>query len=220
MAFSRLGAAVSDESAAACVEEVTGLLRSWRAGEVAPSERLFALVYPELKRLAHRQLARERHGHTLQTTALVHEAYLRLVDQTRVDWRDRGHFFAVAATLMRRVLVDYARARLAAKRAHERLTLTTGAGAAAGNQGAAFEVLDLDWALDRLAAAYARQARVVELRVFGGLELAEIGDALGVAERTVKRDWAFACAWLARELSTAETAGEREARRRDARRRE
>jgi RNA polymerase sigma factor (TIGR02999 family) len=202
---------LSHQPAAACVEEVTGLLRAWRAREDGSSERLFALVYPELKRLAHRQLALERHGHTLQTTALVNEAYLRLVDQTRVDWRDRGHFFAVAATLMRRVLVDYARARLAAKRDHERVTLTTSA-AGVGSEDGAFDVLDLDWALERLAAAYERPARVVELRTFGGLELAEVGAVLGVAERTVKRDWAFACAWLARELATGEGASERSAR--------
>ncbi len=128
----------------------------------------------------------------------MHEAFLRLVDQTRVDWRDRGHFFAVASTLMRRVLVDYARARLAAKCAHERLTLT--AAAEARSAEAAFEVLDLDRALERLAAAYARPARVVELRYFGGLELAEIGGVLGVSDRTIKRDWAFGRAWLAREL--------------------
>jgi RNA polymerase sigma factor (TIGR02999 family) len=206
---------MSDEPAAACVEEVTGLLRAWRAGGDGSSERLFALVYPELERLAHRQLARERRGHTLETTDLVHEAYLRLVDQTRVDWRDRGHFFALAATLMRRVLVDYARARLAAKRSHERVTLTTSAGAAATDQGAEFEVLGLDWALGRLAAAYARPARVVELRTFGGLELAQIGEVLGVSERTVKRDWAFACAWLARELTGEEVTGEGRARRRE-----
>jgi RNA polymerase sigma factor (TIGR02999 family) len=211
--FSTRSRAVSDQPAAACVEEVTGLLRLWRARVDGSSERLFALVYPELKRLAHRQLARERHDHTLQTTALVNEAYLRLVDQTRVDWRDRGHFFAVAATLMRRVLVDHARARLAAKRAHQRLTLTTGSAATAASESAAFEVLDLDWALDRLATAFARPARVVELRMFGGLELAEIGGVLGVAERTVKRDWSFACAWLARELLAAGSAGERRARR-------
>ena len=195
---------MSDEPAAARVEEVTGLLRAWRRGEGGSSERLYALIYPELKRIARRQLARERHGHTLQTTALVHEAYLRLVDQTRADWHDREHFFAVAATLMRRVLVDYARARLAAKRAHERVTLTTAAAAAAaGSHDAGFEVLELDGALDRLAAAYARPARVVELHAFGGLELAEIAGVLGVAERTVKRDWAFARAWLARELGRA-----------------
>jgi RNA polymerase sigma factor (TIGR02999 family) len=197
---------VSDQPAAR-VEEVTGLLRAWRGSEAGSSERLFALVYPELKRLAHRQLARERHGHTLQTTALVHEAYLRLVDQKRVDWHDRGHFFAIAATLMRRLLVDYARARLAAKRAHDRLTLTTGAAVQTGE--AAFDVLDLDRALDRLAAAYARPARVVELRTFGGLELAEIGEVIGIGERTVKRDWAFARAWLARELGLTGVSGER-----------
>ena len=128
----------------------------------------------------------------------MHEAYLRLIDQTRVDWRDRGHFFAVASTLMRRVLVDYARARLAAKRAHERVTLT-----AAGEPGAddaAFEVIDLDRALERLAAAFPRPARVVELRYFGGLELKEIAELVGVTDRTVKRDWGFARAWLAREI--------------------
>jgi RNA polymerase sigma factor (TIGR02999 family) len=202
---------LSPEPAAARVEEVTGLLRAWRAREDGSSERLFALVYPELKRLAHRQLAHERHGHTLQTTALVNEAYLRLVDQTRVDWRDRGHFFAVAATLMRRVLVDYARARLAAKRDRERVTLCASAPGVASEQGA-IEVLDLDWALARLAASYARPARVVELRTFGGLELAEVAAVLAVAERTVKRDWTFACAWLARELATEEGARERTAR--------
>jgi RNA polymerase sigma factor (TIGR02999 family) len=160
------------------------------------------LVYGELKRIAHRHLARERAGHTLQTTALVHEAYLRLVDQNRVEWKDRGHFFAVASTLMRRVLVDYARARLAAKRVHDPLTLTTAA--AAGSVDAAFEVLDLDRALTRLTADYPRPARVVELRYFGGLELREIAGVLGVTDRTIKRDWAFARAWLARELGRAE----------------
>ena len=203
------------EPAGAHVANVTDLLRSWRRRADGSSERLFALIYPELKRLAHRQLALERHHHTLQTTALVNEAYLRLVDQTRVDWRDRGHFFAVAATLMRRVLVDYARSRLAAKRDHERVTLTTSAGDVAAGEGAAFEVLDLDRALERLAASYARPARVVELRTFGGLELVEIGSVLGVAERTVKRDWSFACAWLARELVAREGGGERRARGRE-----
>lgn len=177
---------------------MTALLRARSADEGALSERLLELVYPELKQIARRQLARERRGHTLQTTALVHEAYLRLVDQRLADWRDRGHFFAVASTLMRRVLVDYARARLAAKRAHEPVTLT--AAAEVGGAEAAFEVLDLDRTLQRLAEAYPRPARVVELRYFGGLELREIAEVLGVGERTIKRDWAFARAWLAREL--------------------
>jgi RNA polymerase sigma factor (TIGR02999 family) len=191
---------LSDPLPLAVVTEVTDLLRAWRGGEGARSERLLAAVYAELKRIASRQLARERRGHTLQTTALVHEAYLRLIDQRRVDWRDRGHFFAVASTLMRRVLVDHARARLAGKRAHERVELT-----AAGEPGAddaAFEVLDLDRALARLAGAFPRPAQVVELRYFGGLELTEIGAVLSVTDRTVKRDWAFARAWLARELGT------------------
>lgn len=177
---------------------MTDLLQAWRDGDARRSEWLLAVVYDELKRIAHRQLGRERQGHTLQTTALVHEAYLRLVDQTRVSWRDRGHFFAVASTLMRRVLVDHARARLADKRAHQRVTLSAAGEVAA--EDAAFEVIDLDSALERLAAGYERPARVVEMRYFGGMELAEIAAVLAVSERTVKRDWAFARAWLAREL--------------------
>ena len=162
--------------------------------------RLFPLLYQELKRAARRQLARERGGHTLQTTALVHEAYLRLVDQRRAEWREREHFLAVAAIAMRRVLVDYARARAADKRAHERLTLSAGA-EEPGEADSAFDLLDLDLALDRLARDYPRPARVVELRFFGGLETAEIARLLAVGERTVKRDWAFARAWLLRELA-------------------
>ncbi len=181
------------------VEEVTELLRGWDGSAGAPSERLLALVYPELKRIAQRQLRRERREHTLQTTALVHEAYLRLVGQTRVSWRDRDQFFALASTMMRRVLVDYARARLAAKRFHEPLSLT--AAAAVGAEDAAYEVLDLDQALERLANLYPRPARVVELRYFGGMELAEIAKLLGVTDRTIKRDWSFARAWLARALA-------------------
>ena len=181
------------------VEELTELLRGWDGSAGVPSERLLALVYPELKRIAQQQLRRERPGHTLQTTALVHEAYLRLVGQTRVSWRDRDQFFAVASTMMRRVLVDYARARIAAKRFHEPLSLT--AAADVGRDEGAYEVLDLDLALERLANLYPRPARVVELRYFGGLELAEIAGVLGVTDRTIKRDWSFARAWLARELA-------------------
>jgi len=191
---------LSDPPPAAVVTEVTDLLAAWRGGEGARSERLLELVYGELKRIAHRQLGRERRGHTLQTTALVHEAYLRLIDQSRVDWRDRGHFFAVASTLMRRILVDHARARLAGKREHERVSLT--AAGEAGTEDAAFEVLDLDRALDRLARDFPRPARAVELRYFGGLEVLEIAAALDLTDRTVKRDWAFARAWLARELAS------------------
>ena len=190
---------MSDDPADAPATPVTELLQAWREGDGARSPELLAVVYRELKRIAHRQLGRERHAHTLQTTALVHEAYLRLVDQTRVSWRDRGHFFAVAATLMRRILVDYARGRLASKRAAHLVTLS--AAESVGTDAPALAVLDLDRALEALAAAYPRPARVVELRYFGGLELAEIGEVLAVTDRTVKRDWAFARAWLAREMS-------------------
>lgn len=177
---------------------VTSLLRAWRAGDATAGERLLEVLYRELHGMAHARLALERQG-TLQTTALVHECYLRLVDQRGVEWRDRGHFLALAATMMRRVLVDRARARKAGKRGAGETPITLTDGVAA-ESGSAAEVLDVDRALDRFAAAYPRPARVVELRFFGGLELAEIGAVVGVTERTVKRDWAFARAWLAREL--------------------
>jgi RNA polymerase sigma factor (TIGR02999 family) len=177
---------------------VTDLLQAWREGEGARSPELLGIVYEELKRIARRQLRRERSGHTLQTTALVHEAYMRLADQTRVAWRDREHFFAVAATLMRRVLVDYARGRLASKRAA--LLVTLSAAENVGTSDPAVAVLDLDRALASLAEAFPRQAMVVEMRYFGGLELVEVARVLGVTDRTVKRDWAFARAWLSREL--------------------
>ena len=195
---------MTEEADSAVVTEVTDLLRVWREGDAERSARLLALLYEQLKGIAHRQLQRERRGHTLQTTALVHEAYLRLVDQTRADWHDREHFFAVAATVMRRLLVDHARARLAEKRAHQPVTLS-----AAGDVGAAdpaFEVLDLDRALGRLAVDYPRPARVVELRFFGGLEIAEIASLLDLAIRSVHRDWSFARAWLLRELGGDEPA--------------
>jgi RNA polymerase sigma factor (TIGR02999 family) len=180
--------------------DVTFLLRAWRAGDDGAGDRLVEVLYQELHDMARRKLSRERAGGTLQTTALVHEAYLRLVDQRHVHWRDRGHFLALAATMMRRVLVDRARARRAGKRGSgaEPITLTD---ASAAGLDPAVEVLDVDRALERLAAAYPRPARVVELRFFGGLELEEIGAVVGVTERTIKRDWAFARAWLARELA-------------------
>jgi RNA polymerase sigma factor (TIGR02999 family) len=190
---------VSEQPAEAVVTEVTEMLREWRGGEVQRSERLLGILYADLKRIARGQLARERRGHTLQTTALVHEAYLRLVDQRRADWRDREHFFAVAATVMRRLLVDRARARRADKRAHEPVTLAAGGEPAADDP--AFDVLDLDRALARLAGAFPRQARVVELRFFGGLDVGETARVLEVTDRTVKRDWAFARAWLLGEIA-------------------
>jgi RNA polymerase sigma factor (TIGR02999 family) len=180
--------------------DVTLLLRAWRAGDAQAGEKLIEVLYRELRDMARRRLAREHSANTLQTTDLVHEAYLRLIDQRRVDWRDRSHFLALAATMMRRVLVDRARARRAGKRGAGGTPVTLTDAVAAGLDPA-MEVLDVDRAVERLAADYPRPARVVELRFFGGLELSEIGAVLDVAERTVKRDWAFARAWLARELA-------------------
>jgi RNA polymerase sigma factor (TIGR02999 family) len=182
--------------------EVTDLLHAWRGGDAAAEDRLLEVLYRELHAMARNRLRRERPGGTLQTTALVHEAYLRLVDNRRVEWRDRGHFLALAATMMRRVLVDRARARRADKRGAGAAAVTLTDAAAAGVDPGG-NVLEVDRALARLAAAYPRPARVVELRFFGGLELAEIGAVLEVTERTVQRDWAFARAWLARELGGA-----------------
>ena len=190
----------SDPGGAALPGEVTELLRAWRSGDTKAGDLLVRVLYRELHGMARRRLRSERPGMTLQTTALVHETYLRLVDQRRVDWQDRGHFLALAATMMRRVLVDRARARRAGKRgAREPAITLTDAGSAGVNS--AEQVLDVDRALERLTAAYPRPARVVEMRFFGGLELEEIGAVLGITERTVKRDWAFARAWLARELA-------------------
>ena len=183
-------------------DEVTALLRAWRQGEGAAEARLVEIVYAELQRIAHRHLARERPGQTLQATALVHEAFLRLTGQRGVDWQDRAHFFALASTMMRRVLVDHARTRLAGKRAHRSVPLSV-AGELAGDAGREVEMLDLDRALDRLAGEHPRAASIVEMRFFAGLADREIGAALGVVERTVERDWAFARAWLLRELSGA-----------------
>jgi RNA polymerase sigma factor (TIGR02999 family) len=187
---------------------VTAELRAWRAGDEAARERLLGQVYVELKKIAAAELRRERSGHTLQPTALVHEAYLRLIGQTRIDWRDRAHFFGLAATMMRRVLVDHARARLAAKRRPEEPLAEL---AEPSISARPVEILDLDRALDRLAGRFPRQARVVELRYFAGLELDEIAAALGISDRTVKRDWRFARAFLLAELDgerAAETSGE------------
>jgi RNA polymerase sigma factor (TIGR02999 family) len=190
---------------------VTRLLRAFRGGDALAHEELLRRVYGELKRLAAAQLRHERGGHTLQPTALVHEACMRLLGQNRVDWRDRTHFFGIAAAMMRRVLVDHARARLADKRAHQKVTLTGGAEffadpAFADEALPPERMLDLDSALDRLAASFPRPARIVELHFFAGLEFAEVAAALEIAPRTVMRDWSFARAWLRRELGGAAAA--------------
>lgn len=182
--------------------DVTQLLVAWGAGDVSAAERLVPAVYAELRRQAARAMRREGE-HTLQTTALVHEAYLRLVDQRRVVWRSRAHFFGVAAQLMRRILVDYARGRHAAKRGGglQRLTLADEDAATAAPVDDGADVIALHEALERLAVIDPTQARLVELRYFGGLNIEETAEALDVSPATVKREWAIARAWLRRELS-------------------
>lgn len=178
--------------------DVTGLLVAWSNGSEEADDRLIEAVYAELRRLARGYLRRERPDHSLAPTALVHEAYLRLVDQRRVQWHNRAHFFAIAAHVMRRLLVDHARARGASKRGQgQRVPLHDIDIAVAPDD---FDALALDAALARLATIDPRQGRLVELRFFGGLTGNEIAAVLGVAPITVKRDWALARAWLFREL--------------------
>ena len=181
--------------------EVTELLQAWSEGNVAARDLLMPLVYDELRRRASAYLRRERSGHTLQPTALVHEAYLRLVDQRRVAWRNRAQFFGVAAEMMRRVLVDHARANKAAKRSGmlSRVTLDPDV---AVTRPVDIDVLDLDAALARLAAFDERKSRIAELRFFGGLSLKEAGEVLNVSLATVERDWQVARAWLFDALSS------------------
>lgn len=184
--------------------DVTGLLVAWGQGDTSAAERLLPAVYAELHRQAERAMRRENVEHTLQATALVHEAYLRLVDQRDVDWRNRAHFFGIAAQAMRRVLVDHARGRLAEKRGGAMQQLTLGhADEGAASSDDALDVLALHDALDRLAALDPDQARIVELRYFGGLTIEDTAAAMGNSPATVKREWAIARAWLHRELSTA-----------------
>lgn len=180
-------------------EDITDLLLAWSEGDRQAFDRLVPLVYAELRRQARVQLAREREAHTLQPTALVHEAFLRLVDQRSARWQNRAQFFGVSAQLMRRILVDHARARDAAKRGGGavRISLDEAPEAAASPET---DVLLLDEALERLASLDERQARVVELRYFGGLSVEEAAAVLDVSEITIKRDWAMAKAWLFREL--------------------
>jgi RNA polymerase sigma-70 factor (ECF subfamily) len=179
--------------------EVTGLLRAWSDGSEAALERLLPLVESELRRLARIYMARERRGHTLQVTALVNEAFVRLVDAKGLRWQDRSHFLGISARLMRRVLVDHARARGYQKRgggAH-RVSLTEALLVAPER---AVDVIDLDRALEALAVVDARKARVVELRFFGGLSVEETAEVLHVSNDTIKRDWRLAKLWLLREL--------------------
>jgi RNA polymerase sigma-70 factor (ECF subfamily) len=174
---------------------VTVLLRAWARGDQAAGDRLFPLLYGELRRQAARYMRRERRGHTLQPSGLVNEAYLRLRGAPGLTWQDRSHFLAIAARVMRQVLVDHARRRQAAKREGCHVTLDD-----ADAPAVPLDVMDLDTALKELAALDERQARVVELRFFGGLDVPETADAMGLSARTVKREWQTARAWLQRRL--------------------
>jgi RNA polymerase sigma-70 factor (ECF subfamily) len=185
--------------------DVTRLLREVGGGRPGAAEDLIALVYDELRRIADIHMRREPAGHTLQPTALVNEAYLKLVDQTRVDWQGRTHFLAVASGAMRRVLIDHARGRLRHKRGGglRRVDLDEALERAAFSDA---DVLDLHEALERLAALDERQARIVEMRFFGGLSVEEVADSLGLSKRTVEGEWTHAKAWLRRELGRASDA--------------
>ncbi|MFN7948883.1 MAG: sigma-70 family RNA polymerase sigma factor [Blastocatellia bacterium] len=181
-------------------EEITQLLMNWSNGDQSAVNRLMPLVYDELHRLAASYLRRERQGHSLQPTALVHEAYLRLIDQQSVTWQNRAQFFGLAAAIMRNILVDHVRRRRAARRGGNEVTLTI---SHADRLGARSDIglLALDDALNDLAAIRPRHARIVELKFFGGLTIDETAEVLGISHATVERDWTFARAWLKRELS-------------------
>jgi RNA polymerase sigma factor (TIGR02999 family) len=182
-------------------DDVTRLLHAWGAGDLEARERVLVLVYGELRRRAAAQLRRERPGHTLQPTALVHEAYIRLVDQRRAAWQNRAQFLAVASQVMRRILVDGARARRAGKRGAGGIHVPLDDAPPVPVPAVDVDVLDLDAALERLSALDQRKGQVAELRFFGGLSLEETGHVLQVSEKTVERDWQAARAWLFRELS-------------------
>jgi RNA polymerase sigma-70 factor (ECF subfamily) len=184
---------------------ITALLNRSSAGDRGALNELLPLVYQELRDRAARAFKGERKGVTLQPTALVHEAYVRLIGSRRIQWRDRSHFFSVAALLMRRILVDHARARHARKRGgmEVRVSLTTvDLGTASDEEERLIQLIALDELLTRLAARHARQARVVEMRVFTGLSVDEVAQALGFSARTIKTDWQMARAWLIRELGS------------------
>lgn len=181
-------------------QDITQLLLAWGEGDQAALERLMPLVYEEMRKIARRYMVRQRPDHTLQTTALVNEAYLRLIDSSKVKWQNRAHFFAISAQLMRRILVDFARARMNQKRGggvqkvvlDEALTISAEPSA---------ELVALDDAMNELAAIDKRQSQIVELRYFGGLTEEETAEVLDISTRTVRRDWSLARAWLYRQLN-------------------
>jgi RNA polymerase sigma factor (TIGR02999 family) len=182
--------------------EISELLVAWGGGDESALDRLMPLVYDELRRLAHRYMSRERPGHTLQTTALVNEAYLRLVNWRGARWQNRAHFFAVAAQMMRRILVDFARDRQYLKRGGGALRVSLDK-AASFTKSRSEDFVALDEALAALAEVDRRKGRVVEMRFFGGLSVKEVAEVLKVSEETVMRDWRLAKVWLLRELGRA-----------------
>lgn len=185
------------------IDQITEYLRAWEQGDDGALERLLPLVYSELRAIAGRHLGGERPGHTLQPTALVNEAYLRLRGLSDVPWHDRTHFYAIASRIMRRLLVDHARGKMAQKRGSDAPRVVVSEGYDVGVQQSmdAAELIDLDRALDELAAEAPRLARLVELRFFSGLAIEEASSLLGCSVRTAKRDWTFARAWLLNRLS-------------------
>jgi len=182
---------------------ITQLLRAWGEGDQSALEQLTPLVYEELRRLARRHMSRENEGHTLQATALIHEVYLRLVDFQSVQWQDRAHFFAVCARLMRRILIDFARAHDSLKRGGNDRKVTLEEGLVVSADAPA-QLMDLEEALTKLAAEDPRKSSVVELRFFGGLTVKETAEVLKISPDTVMRDWSMARAWLLREMDEAE----------------
>lgn len=184
-------------------EQITQLLCDWRGGDAGAHEKLIPLVQPVLQQLARRYMSKERPGHTLQTTVLVHDAYLQLAGQTEMEWRNRAHFFAIAAQQMRRIMVDHARQRHALKRGGGALKVTLDESAHVA-ESRAVELLALDEALEKLASFDKRKADVVEMRYFGGLTTEEIADVLKVHANTVLREWSAARAWLFAALSGKE----------------
>jgi RNA polymerase sigma factor (TIGR02999 family) len=182
-------------------QNITELLVGYGRGDKEALDQLMPIVYDELRRQAARYLRREQAGHTLQTTALIHEAYVRLVDQRNVQWQNRAHFFGIAAQLMRRILVDHARTKKRVKRGGSDVRVSLD-DAAIAVKGQDLDIVALDEALDRLAQIDEQQSRVVELRFFSGLTVEETAEVMRISKATVKRDWSMAKAWLHRELST------------------
>lgn len=181
-------------------EDVTQLLVAWSNGDRGARDELMSVVYHELHRLAHQYMKRELPGHTLQTSALVNEAFLKLIDQRNVNWQNRAHFFGIAAQTMRRILVDYARSRRTAKRGGGRYELSLDESIVSAERTE--ELVTLDEALQELAKIDLRKSQVVELKFFAGLSIEEAAEALGISPGTVMRDWTLAKAWLRREIST------------------